>query len=262
MPSVQGVYDALRGGHRNLGADRNAATALEKAFPGTGERMLEERDFKARAVTWAADSGLRQFIVAGAGMPGPAAQNVHEAARAAVPGAVTVYASADPYAAAWNRALLAENDPLVEAVDASVLSPAGIFGHPAVKKLIDLGAPACVVVPMVLHFFAPADAGLILREIAAPLAPGSVVAVSAWAGGDPARAGEFSRLFAVGRVWRHEAADLAGWMSAAGLRIVPEPRDGHPGVVDARLWPEKVWAAGKLPGGLPGRVQVAVGVRG
>src|SRR5450756_113223 len=223
-PSVQGVYDALRGGRRNLAADRDAAAALENAFPGTGERMLEEQDFTVRAVTWAAGSGISQFIVAGAGMPGPAAQNVHEAARAAVPGAVTVYASADPYAAAWNRALLAEDDPLVEAVDASVLSPAGIFGHPSVKELIDLAEPACVVVPMVLHFFAPADARLILRELAAPLAPGSVVAVSAWAGGDPTRAGEFERMFAVCRIWSHEAAGLAGWMSAAGLRIVPQPR--------------------------------------
>jgi hypothetical protein len=39
------------------------------------------------------------------------------------------------------------------------------------------------------------------------------------------------------------------------------PRDRHPGVVEARLWPQQVWAAGELPGRPAGRIIVAVGVR-
>jgi hypothetical protein len=260
-PSVQGIYDALRGGYHNLAAERKTATALEEAFPGTGARMLEERAFTARAVTWAADHGVRQFIIAGAGTPAPAGQNAHEAARAVQPGAVTVYAPTDPYTAAWNRALLAEGDPLVAAVETSVSAPARVLGDPGLMSLIDLADPVCVVVPMALHFARPPRAQLMLRELAAPLAAGSTVAVSAWTFCEPEQAAEFDRLFAARPIRRHPETSIARWMTAAGLRIEPKPRDRHPGVVDARLWPHQAWAAGQLPGRPAERIVVAVGVR-
>jgi S-adenosyl methyltransferase len=258
-PSIQGVYDALRGGHRNLGADEEIAAALEQAFPGTGARMLEERAFTARAVTWAAGRGIRQYVVTGAGMPAAPGHNLHEAAQAARPGSVTVYASANPYAAAWTRALLAKDDPLVASVQAQVRCPSDILGLPGVAGLVDFGEPACVVAPMVLHFSAPDAAQVMISGIAKQLPAQSVVAVSAWARTAPAQAGEFERLFGH-RIHRHAGADIAGWMTAAGLRVVPEPRGSRSGVVEARLWPDQVWAAGEL-GRTPGRIVVAVGVR-
>jgi hypothetical protein len=94
------VYDALRGGHRNLGVDHKAAAELERAFPGTGERMLEERAFTGRVGAWGARRGIRQFVVARAGMPASTVPNLHEVARAVRSDAVTVYACGDLYAAA------------------------------------------------------------------------------------------------------------------------------------------------------------------
>jgi len=258
-PSVQGVYDALRGGHRHRIAEEKTAAALEKAFPGTGERMLEEQAFTGRAAAMAARRGVRQFIVTGAGMPAPAGQNIHEAARAAAPDSVTAYVSADPYAAAWTRALLGDGDPLVAAVEAQVRCPSDILGLPAVSAVIDLRRPACVIAPVVLHFAAPDGAEAMIGGIAGQVAAGSVVAVSSWPRCPEEDAEEFSRLLGY-PVCRHPAADIARWMTSAGLRIEPEPLEWRMGVVEARLWPDQAWAAGEL-GRPAGRIIVAVGVR-
>ena len=260
-PSVQGVYDALRGGRRNFRVDQAVAAAVERAFPGTGAQMLEERAFTMRAVAWAAGRGTRQFIVVDAGMPAPAGMNVHETAQAARPGAVTVYASEHPYAAVWTRALLAEGHPLVASIEASVGAPDRVFGDPGLTGLIDFGEPVCVVAPMVLHFASPSLAQRMLRGLAAPLSAGSTVVVSAWTRCEPEQSAEFDRLFAVRPILRHSETSIARWMTAAGLGIEPKPRDRHPGVVDARLWPHQVWAAGQLPGRPAERIVVSVGVR-
>jgi hypothetical protein len=259
--SVEGVYDVLRGGHRNLRVDEAVADPLEHAFPGTGAQMIEERAFTMRAVAWAADHGTRQFIVADAGMPAPAGLNVHERAQAARPGSVTAYASAHPYAAVWTRALLAEGDPLVASIEASVSDPDQVFGDPGVTGLIDFGEPVCVVASMVLHFAAPPLARRMLRGLADPLAAGSSVVVSAWTSCKQEQGAEFGRLFAIRPIHRHSEVGIARWMTDAGLRIEPKPRDRHSGVVDARLWPHQAWAAGQLPGRPAERIVVAVGER-
>jgi hypothetical protein len=204
---------------------------------------------------------VRQFIIAAAGTPALAGQNAHDAAQAVQPGAVTVYASGDPYAAAWNRALLAKGDPLVGAVEANLSAPDQVLGDPGLTSLIDLADPVCVVVPMALHFARPPRARLMLCGLAAPLAAGSIVAVSAWTCCEPEQGREFDRLFAVRPIWRHPETSIARWMTAAGLGIEPMPRDRHPGVVDARLWPHQVWAAAQLPSRPAERIEVAVGVR-
>ena len=263
--SVEGVYDALRGGHRNLRADKDTAVALERAFPDTGERMLEERAFTARAVAWAAGRGIRQFVVAGAGIPAPAGLNAHDAARSVRPDAVTVYASADPYAVAWTQGLLAEGDPLIASVQASVSVPAQVYGDPGLTGLIDFADPVCVVAPMVLHFAPPPLARRMLRGLATPLAPGSAVAVSAWSSCEPEQAAEFDRLFAIQPIWRHSEASIARWMTASGCGSSPGPATvirasstrgcGPPGVGGRQAARPACWAhrrRGRGPGVRPG----------
>jgi len=63
------------------------------------------REFVGRAVTWAAQQGIRQFIDLGCGLPAPLP--VHESARAACPDARIAYVDNDPMAASHTRALLA-----------------------------------------------------------------------------------------------------------------------------------------------------------
>ena len=81
LPTVQGLYDVLRSGHRNLEPDRESADAITAVYPDIGGCLRKEHGFASRAVTWAAQRGVGQYIVAAAGMPAPQGLNVHEIAR-------------------------------------------------------------------------------------------------------------------------------------------------------------------------------------
>ena len=53
-PSVARVHDALLGGHDNFAPDRELAGRLTGTCPALPALAREDRDFLARAVTWAA----------------------------------------------------------------------------------------------------------------------------------------------------------------------------------------------------------------
>ena len=84
-PSIARVYDYLLDGKDNFAVDREVAERLKAVAPLAAEVMRENRQFLARAVTWAANRGITQFIDLGCGMP--TAPNTHETARAISPGA-------------------------------------------------------------------------------------------------------------------------------------------------------------------------------
>jgi len=90
LPTVQGLYDVLRSGHRNLEPDRESADAITAVYPDIGGCLRKEHGFASRAVTWAAQRGVGQYIVAAAGMPAPQGLNVHEIARRVLPAARAV----------------------------------------------------------------------------------------------------------------------------------------------------------------------------
>ena len=87
-PSIARVYDYLLDGKDNFAVDREVAERLMAVAPLTVEVTRENRQFLARAVTWAANRGITQFIDLGCGMP--TAPNTHETARAIAPGARVV----------------------------------------------------------------------------------------------------------------------------------------------------------------------------
>jgi hypothetical protein len=82
-PSIARVYDYLLGGKDNFAADREVAERLLAAAPLTAEVTRENRQFLARAVTWAAGEGISQFIDVGCGMP--TAPATHQVAREVIP---------------------------------------------------------------------------------------------------------------------------------------------------------------------------------
>lgn len=226
VPSIARVYDYLLDGKDNFAADREVAQKLLAVAPTAAEVMWENRQFLARAATWAAESGIRQFIDLGCGMP--TTPNTHQSARAVAADAHVAYVDIDAVVLAHLRALAAEGNPGVTVIDGDVREVAAILD--AIGKDIDLTQPACLVMGALLHFF-PADAAreLVAAYVAA-LAPGSYVVLSVGRTDDNDTAQGFGTYSSAGaaQVYNHSAAEFTSFFGP--LALVP------PGVADAREW--------------------------
>ena len=148
-PNMARVYDCWLGGKDNYAADRAEARRLLRIYPPLRAMARENRAFLARAVTWAAEQGISQFLDLGAGLP--AGQNTHQAARAVNPAAAVAYVDTDPVVLAHARALLATSDG-VTAVAADLRDPAAVLADPGLRAVIDLARPVAVLLGAVLHF--------------------------------------------------------------------------------------------------------------
>src|SRR5438046_135275 len=82
-----------------------AAAKLASALPDAARVARANRAFLAAAVRYVAGRGIGQFVDIGAGLP--TSPNVHECARAAVPGARVAYVDNDPVVVTHARARLA-----------------------------------------------------------------------------------------------------------------------------------------------------------
>lgn len=252
---MHGVADAWRGGWRHTEADGLVARMIEARFPGTAEHTRQEREFLHRAVSWAAQRGIAQYVVAAAGPPDPDG-SVHGTARETVPGATAVYAGADPSAVTWSRWLLAEGDPGVAAVSADFIRPGEFFTRVTGTGCTDLAEPVCLVTAMVLHTTPPERAPGVISGLAAHLAPESAVILSVPSLDGTPDAAEFAGLYsATGKtMYRHEPEAIAGWVKDARLDLVP------PGVVPVTGWP-----SGLVPRSMrertPGYIAAAVAVK-
>ena len=224
-PSIARVYDYLLNGKDNFAADREVAERLLAVAPLTVEVTRENRQFLARAVTWAAKQGISQFIDLGCGMP--TAPNTHQTAQAIIPGARVAYADNDPVVLAHLRALAAHGNPSVTVVDGDVRETDTILD--AVAAGIDLSAPACLLMGFLLHFFAPDAARDLVARYVAVLAPGSYVVLSVGrADGEAAKEGFGAYSSGATRVYNHSVPEFASFFGS--LDLVP------PGVVDSREW--------------------------
>ncbi len=156
------MYDAMLGGEHNFAIDREALAAFTAIDPQVRTLARANRDFLGRAVRFLIDSGVRQFIDLGSGIPTQG--NVHEVAQAASPGARVVYVDNDPVAVAHSTSLLADN-PDADIVDGDIRRPADVLSSPQVRKLIDFEQPVAVLMITILHFVTPAEdpAGIVAR---------------------------------------------------------------------------------------------------
>ena len=99
------IYDYWLGGKDNFAVDREAAQQAIAAYPPILRGVRAQRAFLVRAVRYlAAQAGIRQFLDIGTGIP--TANNTHQVAQAAAPGARVVYVDNDPLVLAHARALL------------------------------------------------------------------------------------------------------------------------------------------------------------
>jgi O-methyltransferase involved in polyketide biosynthesis len=224
-PSIARVYDYLLGGKDHLAVDREIGEELVEIYPGVRDLVAANRRFLARAVDWAADQGIRQFIDLGCGMP--TEPSTHETAQAVRPGARVVYVDTDPLALAHLRAFAEHGNDTVTVLWGDARDVDGVIK--AVSESIDVSAPVCLVMGCLLHFFTADEARAMVADYAAALAPGSYLVLSVGRGDGP-RADAYLSAYIdnAAQAYNHAAEEIVGFFGP--LPLVP------PGVVVAGEW--------------------------
>ncbi|MFB9429120.1 SAM-dependent methyltransferase [Streptoalloteichus tenebrarius] len=184
-PSAARVHDYWLGGSHNFAVDRELAERAERIVPELPAAMREYRAFLRRAVRFCLDSGVRQFLDLGSGIP--TVGNVHEVARAVDPAVRVVYVDRDPVAVSHSRVMLADV-PDVDVLHADLRDPERVLDSPEVAGLLDLDHPVAVLMVSSLHFVPDSDdpAGVIGRYREA-MAPGSHLVLAHATGDSDAR---------------------------------------------------------------------------
>lgn len=175
-PSAARIYDHVLGGRHNFAVDREVAERAVTLVPDLPRVARDNRAFLHRAVRFAASRGVRQFIDIGSGIPTQG--NVHEAARAADPGARVVYVDVDPTAVIHSRQILGD-DPRTAVLQADLHQADQVLGDPSVRALVDFDRPVCLLLVAMLHFIPDSpELHAALHRYRDAAAPGSLLAVS------------------------------------------------------------------------------------
>ena len=232
IPNVARIYDFLLGGKDNFAADRAAAGKILQGLPCAALACRQNREFLSRVVRVLADSGVRQFLDIGSGLP--AQDNVHEVAQAAAADSRVVYVDYDNVVVSHAKALLQSGSPRVAVAEADLRDPGKIVEGAA--ALIDFSEPVAVLMFAVLHFLTDADQpGEVVRSLAEALVPGSALALSHVTGDGtaPAASQAAQQVYrgASAQVVPRSRQDITGFFD--GLNLV------QPGVTDINLWPGK-----------------------
>ncbi|GIJ30779.1 hypothetical protein Vqi01_59410 [Micromonospora qiuiae] len=170
------IYDYYLGGTHNFPADREAAQAMLQVLPLGPQLAKTNRAFLRRAVRYLAESGVRQFLDIGSGIPTEG--NVHEIVQQVEPDARVVYVDIDPVAVAESLELL-EGNPLATAVNGDLRDPQSILSHPQVTAMLDFERPIGLLLGAVLHFVSDDEVAYdAVEQLRAALVPGSCLLVS------------------------------------------------------------------------------------
>lgn len=181
-PSAARIYDWYLGGDQNWAVDREFGKKAVEMFPLTPELARQNRSFLGRLVRAAVESGIRQFLDLGSGVP--TVGNVHEIVRDTLPEgerATVVYVDYEPVAVAHSTVLLERDEATDWAamVQADIRDTRQVLTHPTTNRLIDFEQPVCLLMVAVLHFVGdderPAELVARYRD---QLTPGSWLAIS------------------------------------------------------------------------------------
>jgi hypothetical protein len=175
-PHPARIYDYWIGGKQNFPADREVAEKIAEAMPVISTLARANRAFLGRAVRYAAEQGVKQFLDIGAGLP--AAGNTHEVAQSVHPDASVVYVDNDPLVTVHGRALLAD-EARTRVFEGDLRDPKAILTHPDVAALIDFEQPVALLMVAVLHFFPDEyDPAGVIATLTENLVPGSYLVIS------------------------------------------------------------------------------------
>jgi SAM-dependent methyltransferase len=171
------MYDYYLGGKDNYAADRAAAEAVLTVAPEMREAARSGRALIKRVVEHLVrDRGIRQFLDLGSGLP--AAENVHEIARAIDPSVRVVYVDYDDVVCIHGRALLCDPDHAIM-LHRDIREPETVLGDPDLRGLLDLDQPVAVLMMFLLHLIPDADKPQdVVAAYRDALAPGSFLALS------------------------------------------------------------------------------------
>jgi hypothetical protein len=232
VPTSARVWNYWVGGKDHFAADREAGERILEAMPTLRAIAQISRRFLIDVVhDLAAERGVRQFLDIGTGLP--TADNTHDVAQRAAPGARIVYADYDPVVLTHAKALLTSTpEGKTDYIQADVRDPEVILT--GARRTLDFTEPVAVILIFVMHFVPDAEHPYdVVRRLMKPLPPGSFL------------------------VMAHAASDIAADFMAAGAdaynnrvgtaRITPRDRAGvsrffdglemiGPGVVPLTQW--------------------------
>ncbi|SEG92291.1 S-adenosyl methyltransferase [Actinacidiphila yanglinensis] len=148
-PHPARMYDFYLGGKDNYDVDREAAQRVIDLFPDIVPMARGNREFMHRAVRYMADSGIRQIIDIGTGIP--TSPNTHQIAHEVSPEVRVAYVDNDPIVATYAGAhLLGAGHTGFLLGD--VRDPESILRHPTLSELIDFDQPVGLMLVAILHF--------------------------------------------------------------------------------------------------------------
>jgi hypothetical protein len=194
VPNVARMYDYWLDGAHNFAADRLLVDKVQQLMPEVRDAIRAHRAFLRRAVLFLVESGIRQFLDIGSGIP--TVGNVHEIAQRANPECRVVYVDKEPIAVSHSELLLHGNDRAA-VIQADVRAVDEIFGHPKTKRLLDFDEPIGLLLLGLLYFIPdswnPVD---IVARYRDGLPPGSFLAIShGTTDGNPAGLDETLQLY-------------------------------------------------------------------
>jgi SAM-dependent methyltransferase len=175
-PNVSRVYDWYLGGTNNYAIDREFGKQALKLLPHARDVARNNRQFMTRAVGYALEQGVDQFLDIGSGIP--TLTPVHELVHGRNPDATVVYVDNEAVAIAHGTNALAD-EPNAAMVAGDFYRPESILEADETQALIDLSRPVCLLAIALIHFVPPErDPETALRQYVDVLAPGSLVALS------------------------------------------------------------------------------------
>jgi hypothetical protein len=222
-PTAAGIWAWMIGGEENYTeADRRAGEALAETFPHLIPIARHSRAFQRRAVEHMVQSGIRQIVDVGTGMP--VRVNTHDMAGKDV---TVVYVDNDPLILTYARALLVGDRTAY--VDADLTQPDTVLRK--VQERVDLTRPTGVLILSTLGLInPPAKAAAIVQQYTRRLAPGSMLAVCDTLASPEVR--EAERVYAATGTTPYIARTLEEIRATAdGLQIL------DPGIVPVTQWP-------------------------
>jgi len=229
VPNAARVYDYFLNGAHNFAIDRAMADDIQKVMPAVRDVARIQRAFLRRAVLFMVDSGIRQFLDVGSGIP--TVGNVHEIAQRAEPECRVVYVDKDPIAVAHSELLLQGNDRTAT-IQANLRDVEGILDHPQTKRLLDFDQPIGLLMLALVHFVPDSwDPVGLLARYGERLVPGSYLALSHTTGdGDPDGLAEAAQFY------RNTSEPLYLRSHEEVLRLFIGFEVVEPGLVGSALW--------------------------
>jgi hypothetical protein len=160
-PSSARIYDYMLNGAgpNNYAIDRAFGDQQAEVLPDMRKAMRENRRFIGRVVRVALESGIRQFLDIGSGLPSQG--QTHEVADQIAPDAQArvVYVDNELIAHAHSEILLDDEADALrhKAVLADFFNHGDLWRKVTATGLIDPAEPTCVLITAILHFMSPED---------------------------------------------------------------------------------------------------------